>query len=1068
MSDLQGAGTEAQDVHTDEGLALGAAHALDIVQDEQQEQGQEEPHRSEDEGDLAHPGAADPHGVLAADPADISAVQLLAGGVLDVHHIDTQQQEQEQHYHQMVDTSAVTAVDARGVADQHEQHYDSVVHDASHDAALHAVDVGMHGADAHDTTAHTVHEPVAHVSSAADEAAHAAAAHAVLEAALGGGSPPVDHNAHHHAQHHEAHLGQHHLHHEQQQLLQQQHVAAATSLEHRQHLGLPEVEAAHQQHHEQQQAHHLEQQHQHQQQQMPVRDSAAEVQHQHQLQQMDVTPVELQHHHQQQHDAAAAAAAAEQQQHAVAVTGVPSVQQVHVQHPQMPQSQAHHDPHAAVHLAASQAMGVHGHVHGMQQTADGTVATGQPHVHAEGAAAAAAAVQAHAAYQAAYHHQQQQALVAAQQQAVYGRQDHHLGALAGLAPSTAQAGGQDMTAGLVLHTTGQAVLHQSGRTNVSGAHTPKSSGRDAPRLSRTLLKEELLVTQVLDIYKAQDKPLPDTLRCAKELMARSGTFPADAVIPPPGVTPLTQGDSLDDGSGDKDGTGISGIKADLPNGLGELFGVRPTRKSHYRGVEWDRSVGKWRARITHQGKKLSLGSFVNEEDAARTYNEMARRLKGHAAQLNDVPDTPSQPPDAVQQQPQPAPVPEVPAATLGMDEAGEHPSSKSGYRGVTWDRRENRWRARITYQGKHKAIGRYCTEFGAALAYDKMAIVLLGDRARTNFDKKMVMQMLSEEQAAEAEGGIGAVAAGAQGTDVGSAVVGVDPSAQAGGMLGEMAGLMAAAAVGSTSAVPTSAAVSHGLVSEADDWQHRDKRARVGYEGVVGYAAQDQAAMMQAALSQHTHANTAALLLAQQQQQAVAQQHAAAQQAAAAAAHAQQQQQQHVDAAAMAMSAQMQGVKPEQQAPGAGVGQQDSLQGLLQGLPAHQAAGPNPQVLDLLRKQQHAVAAASAAQQQPHAVHAAHVAAAAAAQQHAQAQAHAQAVAMHNAHHAAAHQAAVAAAAQVAASQAIQGAVASSLPMQQQEQANAAAAAAAAAVQPGWPSAQYATAQQPASGGWPG
>lgn len=274
---------------------------------------------------------------------------------------------------------------------------------------------------------------------------------------------------------------------------------------------------------------------------------------------------------------------------------------------------------------------------------------------------------------------------------------------------------------------------------------PRPQQREPPKLARRLLKEELLVQQVLEIHKVQDREVPETLLCAKELMASTGSFPPDAVIPPPGVTPpsAAQGDQEEGGEGDLE---LNSIKAEMPNGLADLFGLRPTRKSRYRGVEWDRSVGKWRARITHQGKKLSLGSFVSEQEAARTYNDMAKRLKGHAAQLNDVPEGVPDPP---------LPPPEPPAPP-----EEEQVMSKSGFRGVTWDRRENRWRARITYQGKHKAIGRYCTEYGAALAYDKMAIVLLGDRARTNFDKKLVTSMLEQEMQ-EMEGGGDAVPAAA-------------------------------------------------------------------------------------------------------------------------------------------------------------------------------------------------------------------------------------------------------------------------------------------------------------------
>lgn len=44
--------------------------------------------------------------------------------------------------------------------------------------------------------------------------------------------------------------------------------------------------------------------------------------------------------------------------------------------------------------------------------------------------------------------------------------------------------------------------------------------------------------------------------------------------------------------------------------------VPPAMRSNYRGVEWDVKMGKWRSRITILGKKISLGSFVDDRDAA--------------------------------------------------------------------------------------------------------------------------------------------------------------------------------------------------------------------------------------------------------------------------------------------------------------------------------------------------------------------------------------------------------------------------------------------------------------------
>jgi hypothetical protein len=38
--------------------------------------------------------------------------------------------------------------------------------------------------------------------------------------------------------------------------------------------------------------------------------------------------------------------------------------------------------------------------------------------------------------------------------------------------------------------------------------------------------------------------------------------------------------------------------------------------SKFRGVEWDACTRKWRARITVQSRKISLGSFATQEQAA--------------------------------------------------------------------------------------------------------------------------------------------------------------------------------------------------------------------------------------------------------------------------------------------------------------------------------------------------------------------------------------------------------------------------------------------------------------------
>eukprot|EP00238_Polyblepharides_amylifera_P013382 CAMPEP_0196583198 /NCGR_PEP_ID=MMETSP1081-20130531/42487_1 /TAXON_ID=36882 /ORGANISM="Pyramimonas amylifera, Strain CCMP720" /LENGTH=306 /DNA_ID=CAMNT_0041904009 /DNA_START=298 /DNA_END=1218 /DNA_ORIENTATION=- len=58
----------------------------------------------------------------------------------------------------------------------------------------------------------------------------------------------------------------------------------------------------------------------------------------------------------------------------------------------------------------------------------------------------------------------------------------------------------------------------------------------------------------------------------------------------------------------------------------------------------------------------------------------------------------------------------------------------SKYRGVSFDKHHNRWKARIFLDGKQRALGYYDNQEGAARAYDKQAFELFGFAAQTNFN----------------------------------------------------------------------------------------------------------------------------------------------------------------------------------------------------------------------------------------------------------------------------------------------------------------------------------------------
>jgi hypothetical protein len=177
----------------------------------------------------------------------------------------------------------------------------------------------------------------------------------------------------------------------------------------------------------------------------------------------------------------------------------------------------------------------------------------------------------------------------------------------------------------------------------------------------------------------------------------------------------------------------------LPGGADQANGGGPAaprhrgpkaqgRTSKFTGVCWDKTNRNWKAAICHDGRPHHLGCFAqDEEEAARAFDEAARRLRGaqaHGGRSGSITWRLNFPTGA-----------EVAAAA--QLPAAQRKTSK--FTGVRWHRASRKWLAAIRHDGRSHHLGSFAQdkEEDAARAFDEAALRLRGAQAYQSADGKV-------------------------------------------------------------------------------------------------------------------------------------------------------------------------------------------------------------------------------------------------------------------------------------------------------------------------------------------
>lgn len=142
--------------------------------------------------------------------------------------------------------------------------------------------------------------------------------------------------------------------------------------------------------------------------------------------------------------------------------------------------------------------------------------------------------------------------------------------------------------------------------------------------------------------------------------------------------------------------------------------ARYNNSSKYKGVSWAKDRNKWFVKIRNEGKVISLGHYINEDEAAEVYNRAVMNLWNGEGYLN----------------------------VIGVDNrmkerdykthSGQikRRKNKDSLRGIRY--RGGKAYPRIFYKSNGISLGGYENIDKACLVYNKCSIYLYGDNAIIN------------------------------------------------------------------------------------------------------------------------------------------------------------------------------------------------------------------------------------------------------------------------------------------------------------------------------------------------